>query len=403
MNYESRIDGEGEPASGFAAAPYPVEEQIEQNRWALPVGIFAAVLALALLYWLSHRGSGVAFDANPANQAPMVSVVVPGRTTVAGTINATGALAAKHEMPVGAVGDGGEVQRVLVQAGDWVRAGQLLATIDHSVQIQQLANAKANVAVAEADARLAQANLDRALKLVDRGFISKANIDQLTATRDAAAARVKVAAASASESAARLRRLDIFAPSDGLVLERAVEPGAVVGPGSGVLFRIAEHGEMELRARLSEADLAQMSVGEPAEVTPAGAASAVTGRIWQLSPIIDATSKQGEARIALPWTPAIRPGGFASAAIHAGTMTAPLLPESVLQADSHGSYVYVIGAGNKAERRPVKVGLVTEGGVAIAQGLAGNERVVLRAGAFLSPGETVNPRVQAAAQGAGTP
>ena len=74
------------------------------------------------------------------------------------------------------------------------------------MQIQQLANAKANVAVAEAEARLAQANLARALKLVDRGFISKANIDQLTATRDAAAARVKVAAASASESAARLRR-----------------------------------------------------------------------------------------------------------------------------------------------------------------------------------------------------
>ena len=70
-----------------------------------------------------------------------------------------------------------------------------------------------------------------------------------------------------------------------------------------------------------------------------------------------------------------------------------MLPESALQADSQGSYVYVIGDHNKAERRPVKIGIVTDGGVAITQGLVGNEKVVLRAGAFLSAGETVNPQV----------
>ena len=95
------------------------------------------------------------------------------------------------------------------------------------------------------------------------------------------------------------------------------------------------------------------------------------------------------------YTPDIRPGGFASAEIHSGTVSAPLLPESALQADNQGSYVYVVGAGSKAERRRVKIAMVTDRGVAIGQGLTGHEQVVLRAGGFLSEGETVQPRFAA--------
>ena len=177
----------------------------------------------------------------------------------------------------------------------------------------------------------------------------------------------------------------------------------MVGAGSGVLFRMAQGGEMELRARLSESDLAGLHVGEPAEVTPVGASHASTGHIWQLSPMIDAASRQGEARIALAYAADLRPGGFASAQIHSGSLVAPLLPESALQADNQGSYVYVIGAHSKAERRPVKIGIITDGGVAITQGLTGNEKVVLRAGAFLSAGETVDPQMATAAQTAKLP
>jgi len=185
------------------------------------------------------------------------------------------------------------------------------------------------------------------------------------------------------------------APADGLVLDRAVEPGQVVSPGSGILFRIAEHGDMELKARLAESDLQQLALGQDVQVTPVGSTKVFTGKIWQVSPIIDPVTRQGTARIALPYAPDIRPGGFASAEIRSGTVTAPLLPESSLQADNQGSYVYIIGKDNKAERRRVKIAMVTDKGVAIASGLSGHERVVLRAGAFLSEGETVDPRFAA--------
>lgn len=70
---------------------------------------------------------------------------------------------------------------------------------------------------------------------------------------------------------------------------------------------------------------------------------------------------------------------------------APLLPESAVQSDEKGNYVFVIDAGNKVSRRPVKVGNVSDEGITIVSGLNGQEQVVLSAGAFLNEGEAVIP------------
>jgi RND family efflux transporter MFP subunit len=171
----------------------------------------------------------------------------------------------------------------------------------------------------------------------------------------------------------------------------------VIGPGSQGLFRLARGGEMEMRAQMSQQDLAQVRVGMPASVTPIGSDTSVTGSIWQVSPVIDPASRQGEARIAIPYGPGIRPGGFAEARISAGATTAPLLPQSAVLADESGNYVYIVNSRNEAERRPVQVGSVDDSGVSIVGGLSGQEVVVVSAGPFLSPGQKVNPKRQAAA------
>ena len=100
---------------------------------------------------------------------------------------------------------------------------------------------------------------------------------------------------------------------------------------------------------------------------------------------------QGIARIALPYQPAIRPGGFASVTITSGSGNAPLLPESAVQSDPKGNYVYVVNAKNEVERRNVTVGQVSEAGVAVTSGITGNEKIVTSAGAFLTPGQKVKP------------
>ena len=245
MNYESTIkpglQSAPEPAidhDGFGPSSLPGDSRVRVILVAVLI-----VLALGLAWYLMHRAPAVpSADAGKGGQSQSVSVITPGRTSVTGTITASGTIAARREMPVGVAGEGGQVERVLVDAGDWVRAGQVLAVVDRSVQVEQIAGQAANIEVQRANARIAQANLDRALKLVERGFISKADVDRLAATRDAAVAQVRVAAAALGQLQASNARLNIIAPAAGLVLTRGVEPGQIVSPGSGVLFRIAKDG-----------------------------------------------------------------------------------------------------------------------------------------------------------------
>jgi RND family efflux transporter MFP subunit len=361
-----------------------------------------AVVILAIAMFLLLGGGGEEKKAAPAGaskggeQAPTVTVIVPGRQQVARTISATGSLAARRDMPVGVSGEGGMVVRVLAEPGQWVGAGQTLAVIERSVQSQQAQQLAASIDVARADARLAQQELERAQALVSRGFVSKADVERRIATRDAANARVRVAQAQLGETRARIQRLDIRAPAAGLVLDRNVEAGQVVSSGSGALFRIAQGGEMEVLAQLNESDLAELSVGVPVTITPIGTDQQVVGRVWQISPVIDPQTRQGTARVAVPYSRAIRPGGFARAEIRAGAVSAPVLPESAVLSDTEGRYVFVVGNDNKVIRRAVVTGAVTPQGLTIVQGLNGNERVVAFAGGFLNPGETVVPQRQQA-------
>ncbi|KHK89741.1 efflux RND transporter periplasmic adaptor subunit [Novosphingobium malaysiense] len=394
MNYEPKI--EAEESDMVSANQNPLDADLDQERaskrriWIV-VGL--AVAAMIGIWFLLHRGGDEEVTADAAGQIPVVTAIVPGTKTIAGEINATGTLAARRAMPVGSVGEGGEVRSVLVEPGDWVKEGQVLAVVDRSVQSQQVQSQAAQVKVAEADARLAQSNLDRALQLVDRGFISKADVDRLTATRDAAVARVQVARATLRQLQAQTARLNIVAPEAGLVLTRNVEPGQVVGGGSGVLFRIAKGGEMELLAELSEDDLAAISVGVTAEVTPVGTDKTFTGQVWQISPVIDPDTRQGTARIALGYDPALRPGGFASVKISSGTVVAPMLPESAIQNDTKGSFVYTVDDKGTVHRQPVETGLVTANGIAVTSGLSGSEKIVLRAGGFLNDGDKVKTKL----------
>ena len=133
-------------------------------------------------------------------------------------------------------------------------------------------------------------------------------------------------------------------------------------------------------------------------MTPVGTDAQIAGQVWQKSPVINMDTRQGTVRIAVPYSEALRPGGFADARLIAGTAEAPLLPESAVQSGAEGNYVLIVDGKNMIKRQPVKVGQVTDNGVSIASGLTGNERVVALAGAFLNPGDKVKPVVQKSSQ-----
>lgn len=383
MNYESSFD------KNAVLATDELDAETIRRRRRLMIGLLV-VVALLVAGLVAWRVMGGKKDQGAnKNQVPLVTVAVPGQQSVTRTANATGSLDARVDMPVGVLGEGGRVLSVLVQPGAWVQRGQILVVIERSVQAQQLASSAAQVEVARANAKLAENNLERAKQLVGQGFVSKADIDQKTATRDAALAQQRVAEAQLGQLRASVGRLDIRAPESGLVLTRNVEPGQVVSAGSGTLFRIAKDGEMELLAQLSENELAALRPGVKATVTPVGTSAKFIGTVWQVSPVIDPQSRLGIARISLAYNTALRPGGFANATIDISNMSASVLPESAVLSDQKGSYVYLVTKGNKVQRRDVTTGTVTPNGLAITSGLKGDERVVLFAGGFLNPGETV--------------
>ena len=363
---------------------------------AAAAGVVLLVIVLAVILGRGASDKSAQQAAAGAGQIPTVTVVVPGQSQVGKTVTASGPLGARRDQPVGIAGQGGRVIRVLVDAGSWVRAGQVLAVIDRSVQAQQAAQQAAQIEAAKAQAALAQSDYDRALALQGRGFISKAEIDAKKAARDAANAQVRVAQAQLGATRAQIGQLNVVAPTAGLILARNVELGQIVSPGSGALFRLAENGQMEMRAQLAQQDLANVHVGMAAQVTPVGSTENVTGTVWQVAPVIDPQSRLGEVRIAVPYSPAMRPGGFAEAKITAGTTAAPLLPQSAVLSDEKGNYVYIVNAKNVVERRDITIGTVNDAGVTVATGLSGNEAVVLSAGPFLNPGQKVNPRREAA-------
>ncbi len=382
-------------AAAAEVFPFPPGEEkrlhgLSRNRWLKP-GLIALAIGLAgVAAWQAFAPAPAPVEAT-ASSLPEVTVLVPGSTMVAQTITAPGSIAAKRDAAVGIQGEGGRVVRVLVEPGQRVGAGQVLARIDRQVQVQEVAQLEAGVRQAEADARLAEANLDRAESLVAKGFISRADIDQRTATRDSAIARVGIARAQLAAARERNDRLDVRAPAAGLILSRTVEAGQVVGPGSGALFRLAEGGTLEMRAQMAEQDIARLKTGMRADVTPVGSTTSYQGRVWLIDPVIDAATRLGIARIELNYAPGLRVGAFARASIAAGETTQPQLPQSAVMADAEGNYVYVLGKDDQVERRAITIGNVTDAGVGIASGLTGSERVVASAGAFLKPGDKVNP------------
>lgn len=382
-----------DPASAevfpFPPAPGATDTAPPRRRWLLPLVIVLAVAAAAFGLW---QAFGAKPDVvAPPSAVPQVTVIVPGATNVADEVTAPGSIAARRDAAVGVQGEGGRVIEVLVDPGQSVARGQVLARIDRGVQVQQSLQLAASVRSAAADARLADANLTRAQALVSKGFISKADIDQRTATRDGALARVNVARAQLAENEARIARLDVRAPAAGLVLARNVETGQVVGPASAALFRIAEGGVLEMRAQVAEQDMAKLTAGMPASVVPVGSTTEYRGRVWLIDPVIDAVSRQGIARIALAYAPGLRVGAFAKARIAAGEAARPVLPQSAVQADERGSYVMIVGPDNKVLRRAVVIGSVGNEGVSIASGITGTEKVVASAAAFLRTGEKIAP------------
>ena len=353
--------------------------------------VAAALVAVAALgIVVVMRSSHAAKDGPPVEPPPLVTATAPGQSAFALTVTFTGAIVARYDMPIGVDSEGGRVAAVLVEVGDHVSRGQALARLDTSVLAPQVASLRATLDQYRAEAVLAEADYRRAAAVAENvGALSKEEVDKRRSTVATSAARVKSGEAQLAESEARLRRTEIRAPEDGIVLTRTAEVGQAVMPGSAPLFRMARGADVEMRAQVAEQDLPRLQVGQPAEVRVTGVPTAFTGKVRLLAAVIDPQTRLGEVRVALPHDPNLRPGAFARGEVKVGDDVRPIVAQTALLTDAQGTFVLIVGPDNKVVRRAVRFGGARPNGIVIADGLDGSERVVSTAGAFLREGEVV--------------
>ncbi|HLU91493.1 MAG TPA: efflux RND transporter periplasmic adaptor subunit [Pedomonas sp.] len=374
-------------------------QKFELSRKSVALGALGVALLGGIIGFTAlSGGSGAQATENESagqQQAalPQVTVLMPGLSQVSARVKVTGTIAAQYDMPVSVEGEGGRVAAVLVEAGDTVRKGQVLARINTDVLRPQVAQLAAMLEEAKADARLAAAEYERVQAVSGSGAISREDVERRAAAAEMRMARAKVVEAQLREAEARLARAEVRAPADGVVLARAVEVGQTATQGV-VLFRIARDGKVELRGEVAEQDMPHLKAGQKAAVRIVGVDREFEGQVWLLGPTIDPKTRLGMVRVALSPDPLLRPGAFAHGFVMAGEAEKPILPHSALQADATGAFVYVVGEENKVLRRPVRVGKAVEQGIIIEDGLTGEEQVVASAGAFLREGEAIAPIVR---------
>jgi RND family efflux transporter MFP subunit len=374
---------------GDPLAPDAADQGGARRKWIVRGVALAVALAVAIALWVSHHSKPALTSLADKTQAPVISVMTPALKAVTSNVTFSGGIGARYDMPIGNDGDTGRVTAVYVEAGDHVRRGQILAKLDDSILIPQVNRLAASLEQARAQAELSQAEYKRALGVAAAGALSAEDIEKRRATAVTDAANVKVAAAQLAESEARVKRTRITAPIDGVVLTRKAEVGQIANPGGEALFRVASGGEVEMRGQLAEQDLAQVKVGDTATVYLTGLPRAFPGRVRLLGAIIDPATRLGEIRIALTPDPALRPGAFARGSVTIGKSQRPVVPQTAVLADTAGSYVFIVNAQGKAERRAVSVADTGDDGIVIGSGLTGTERVVTTAGGFLRDGEPV--------------
>src|SRR6266403_700451 len=359
-----------------------------RGMWLLVVCAVAtaAVLALRLTQALAIKDS----NAN-RHELPTVTVTRVAVSTTPTIISIVGTIAARYDMPIGVEGDGGRVADIYVEAGDRVKRGQVLARLNVSVLQPQVANLEAGLEQAGAEAELATAEYHRAEAVGASGALSAEETQRRKSSAVTAAAKVKVAAALLAEARARLARAEVRAPADGVILTRNVEVGQTASPGGEALVRLSKGGGLEMRGQVPEQDLPLLKVGQTVSVLLTGSTQSYPGRVRLLGAVIDPTTRLGMARVALEPDQNLRPGAFARAEVTVSNAERAVLPQTAVLTDDRGSYVLIVDAQHKVERRAVRVSGIVQNGVTIAEGVSSKDQVIATAGAFLTEGEVVKP------------
>ena len=380
----------------------------------------ALVLALGGALSPALADSPVAEPAEAtAPTLPAISVVTVAQAQLTDRVLASGTIAAVERVLVQPQIEGQAIDAILAEVGDDVAAGQVLAQLSDTalkLQSSQLAasRAAAVASIAQAEAQLVSARSSadeaervrvRAEKLKAQGTASQAAADQAIAAATSATAQVNVATQALTAAQAQLALVDaqvadielklartqIKAPVAGRIVARNAEVGAIATAAGQPMFTLIRDGLLELRADVAEEDLLRLQPGLAVTMRVVGLPEPQTGTVRLVEPEVDAVTRLGRVRITLDKPEAVRAGLFAEAEIVAASREVLSVPVTSVAAGEGVSTALRVTSEGVVESVEVTTGIRDGGMVEIVSGLAAGDMIIARAGAFVRPGDRINP------------
>ncbi len=368
---------------------------------------FHLVVAASLLT------AGATFAQAPGGPPAAVGVVKAQPTAVTETSDFVGRVQAVDRVSLTARVTAFLDQRLFTEGAE-VQQGDLLYRLERAPY--ETAVAQQEGTVAEVSARLANANIQlvRAQQLLATPAGQRSNVDDALANQRSLAGQLAVAQAQLQQAKINLAYTEIKAPVAGKISRGAVTPGNVVSPSSGPLASIVSQNPMYVVFPVASRTLTALQKryadkGGTSGVAvhlklPDGSAFKETGTIDYIDPTVSPTTDTIVVRARIP-NPPLRPaepgkpvdrplidGAFVTATVEGIQPVMALgIPRSAVLSDQQGDYVYVIGEGNKAEQRRVKLGQSTPAVAVIADGLKDGDTVISEGIQRVRPGAVVAP------------
>lgn len=361
------------------------------TRKILSHRIVILFLALTFTPWTSAQD-----DRSPAKPpatvkpALTVTVTTPQPSDWPQTLSAQGNIAAWQEAIIGSELSGFRVTEVLIDVGDRVRKGQLLARLAGDTVAADVAQAQASVAEGEAALAEAQANATRTRDLGTKGFVSSYELIQAATAEQTAAARLAAARARLQMEQVRQAQTRIVAPDDGVISARIATVGSLAQSGQD-LFKLIRANRMEWRAEVTAAEADRLKPAMPVTVwLPSGAT--VKGSVRTVAPTVDPQTRMATVYVDLPASGAgviVRPGTFTRGEFQLGHSAALSLPQSAVLLQEGFSYVFRVDDNSRVTKVKVTVGRRAEERIEIIEGLSADNRVVATGAGFLGDGDIV--------------
>ena len=408
------------PSAESELPPYRQTDTLSQRPSAKPPiwlwPVLAAVLVVGVLlgkYWgndsnaaidESATSNSVANDQATGSDASIeqsvlsVETVSPSQDDIGSTLSADGTINAKDTANVSAKVNGVAIERILVEEGDRVRAGQVLAVFDTDAMEQQVLQAQADVAEAEATLANASADAARVLPLIDIDAISKQEADRYRTSEVRARASLQASKARLSNQRLTLENAKVVAPVSGIISEKMVEVGQVAGgrlAGGDPLFTIIKGGVLEWRADIDPKLVGDINVGTPVQVSLPGG-DTVMGQVNRIAPTAD-NNRQITIYASLAANSKIRAGMYQTGEFLLGSTSTQTIPNSAVVSNDGYDYVMLVTESTTRDDRSmgrIKQQRVTLGerlgeSVAVLEPLPNDSRIVKQGGSFLNDGDLV--------------